>query len=250
MAKKQNGVILYRGPSMLDGAPIVAILTGLASSSLNPKTGDMLQTWIIREDVSPVDATRTGDDASVCGDCKHRPANMGSCYVTVFQAPRSVHAAYHRGVYGADPVDVERLPLIGEGRNVRIGSYGDPAAVPAHVWAQLVTRAASHTGYSHQWHNTALDADQLAGIRAVCMASVDSEDEAQRARAIGWRTFRVRGSADEPMLPRESVCPASHEAGQKLTCQTCNACEGSGTGRKGSIVIVVHGSKASRFAQV
>jgi hypothetical protein len=100
MAKKQNGVILYRGPSMLDGAPIVAILTGLASSSLNPKTGDMLQTWIIREDVSPVDATRTGDDASVCGDCKHRPANMGSCYVTVFQAPRSVHAAYHRGVYG------------------------------------------------------------------------------------------------------------------------------------------------------
>jgi hypothetical protein len=40
---KPNGAILYRGPSLLDGAPIVAIVTGLASTSANAKTGAMLQ---------------------------------------------------------------------------------------------------------------------------------------------------------------------------------------------------------------
>ena len=51
-----NGVILYEGPSLLDGEPIVAILTGLRSSSCNRKTGAMLQTWIMRADVSPAEA--------------------------------------------------------------------------------------------------------------------------------------------------------------------------------------------------
>ena len=49
-APKLNGVVLYEGPSVLDGAPIAVIAT---LKSANVKTGDMIQTWIIRSDMHP-----------------------------------------------------------------------------------------------------------------------------------------------------------------------------------------------------
>ena len=57
---------------MLNRAPIVAILTGLRSPSANRKTGAMAQLWILSADESPVDASQSGADASVCGDCPLR----------------------------------------------------------------------------------------------------------------------------------------------------------------------------------
>ena len=62
---KPNGYILYEGPSGIDGAPIVVIATGFANSSANAKTGDMIQTWIIRSDIAPHHAVKSGDDASI-----------------------------------------------------------------------------------------------------------------------------------------------------------------------------------------
>ncbi len=106
-----SGIILYRGPSMIDGAPIVCIATGIeGKASRNSKTGAMVQTWILREDIAPHKAIHTGADVSICGDCEHRGTltanihgktrNVGrSCYVTVFQAPLVVWKAYHRGIY-------------------------------------------------------------------------------------------------------------------------------------------------------
>ena len=81
---------VYRGPSQLDGAPIRAILT---RGSRNAKTGDMAQLHILVDDVAPHVATKTGADASVCGDCPQRPVNGGGCYVNVFQGPRSAWVA-------------------------------------------------------------------------------------------------------------------------------------------------------------
>jgi hypothetical protein len=49
---------------------------------------------------------------------------------------------------------------------------------------------------------------------------------------------------------RESVCPASHEAGAKLNCIDCGMCDGADTGRRGSIVIIAHGAMASAFARM
>jgi hypothetical protein len=96
-----SGVVLYEGPSMLDGAPIVAVLTGLDRASKNEKTGDLLQLWILRQDVAPNDAAKDGNDASVCGACPHRRQEDGTrtCYVMVYQGPRAVWAAYKRGRY-------------------------------------------------------------------------------------------------------------------------------------------------------
>ena len=34
---------------------------------------------------------------------------------------------------------------------IRLGSYGDPAAVPIEIWDNLCSVAANYTGYTHQW---------------------------------------------------------------------------------------------------
>src|SRR5687767_8577197 len=82
-----NGAILYSGPSELDGSPIIAVVTGVHRGTSNLKTGPVLQTWILRSDISPVEAVKTGADRSVCGDCALR---NGACYVTLHHGPRSV----------------------------------------------------------------------------------------------------------------------------------------------------------------
>src|SRR5262245_25812018 len=137
--------VFYRGPSMLDGAPIVAIATGLGRTR-NVKTGALVQTWIIRADQSPIDAVNNGNDASICGACPHRGEivdgkNVGrSCYVTVFQAPLSVYRTFAAGKY-AEVTPAQAAELVAD-RVVRLGSYGDPAAVPADVWATMLQGAA------------------------------------------------------------------------------------------------------------
>jgi len=231
--KKPTSSVLYRGPSMIDGQPIVAIAT---VGSSNSKTGAMVQTWIMRDDVEPHKALKTGDDSSVCGDCPHRPANGGACYVTVFQAPLSVYRAYHRGRYA----DFE--PGQYAGMVVRIGSYGDPAAVPVEVWTAFTQGTKGHTGYTHQWRKAP------AGLMKYCMASCDSESDRVDAVAMGWRTFRVRLDS-EPVLEGEAVCPASAEAGHKLECSQCKACGGNTGRRIGGITIIAHGaaSKVKAF---
>ena len=226
--------ILYEGPSMIDGAPIVVVAT---DSSKNRKTGGMVQTWIMRQDVAPHDALKTGQDASVCGDCPHRPVNGGACYVTVFQAPLSVWKAYHRGSYG------KYQPGQYAGRMVRIGSYGDPAAVPFEVWQAYSEGAAGVTGYTHQWRN----ADPR--LAALTMASCDKPEERAQAKAQGFRTFRIMLET-ETRERGEISCPASEEAGHKLSCAECGSCNGNATGRRGDVAIVVHGPKAkvNKFA--
>jgi hypothetical protein len=239
-----TGYILYRGPSLLDGQPIVVVAL---TASTNRKTGNMVQTYILRDGVDPVSAARSGQDASVCGDCKHRPANGGACYVTLIHGPSSVYRALQRGAYPAVG-SIEQVAQLGAGRMVRLGTYGDPAAVPVGIWEALTRDASGRTGYTHQWNTQALKTAHWGRLTALVMASVDDECEAQEARRQGLRYFRIR-TADEALGPREFMCPASDEAGKRKTCAECGACNGT-TGRAGqaSPVIVVHGAKSGRFA--
>jgi hypothetical protein len=230
---KSNGIVFYRGPSMLDGSPIVGIAVGLADGSTNRKTGAMVQTYILRADVSPVDAVKSGADASICGACPHRGDGTGkgrTCYVNVGQGPGAVYRTLRAGKYP------DGMPNLA-GRVVRLGTYGDPAAIPADVWHALLTGVTARTGYTHQWRVA-----RFAYLRAYCMASVDNEPEAIQARADGWRTFRVVLPGHMARMPSESVCPASAEAGKLLTCAQCLACGGGD--RRGSIAIAAHGGFA------
>lgn len=242
-APKCNGAIIYSGPSALDGMPIVVILVGLKDSSANRKTGAMLQTYILRADLHPVTAVKTGADASICGDCAERGNGDGSgrtCYVELAKGPTSVFNAYRRGVYPMAP-DAQAIEALAALRIVRLGTYGDPAAVPVWVWEALTRSCTAHTGYTHQWKTAG------AELRSLCMASADDEKQRQTAAAMGWRTFRVIHPGEPaPIRKVEAVCPASAEAGKKLTCIECLACNGTSSNRRGSIAIHAHGGFAVR----
>ena len=232
-------MVLYEGPSMIDGAPIVAIATGIESPSRNRKTGPVVQVWILRQDISPVDAVKTGDDASVCGDCMHRHHTGGACYVVPGHAPQATWKAYRAGRYArATPGEVA---VILARRVVRLGAYGDPGALPGNVIEPIAETAAEVLAYSHAWR-------QRPDLAAVAMASVDSIAERLEAKAQGWRTFRVteggKGSG-------ESVCPSADEskATRQVTCKECRACNGNARGYSGDIVIQVHGSRSVRFQE-
>lgn len=223
--------ILYRGPSLLDGAPIVVV--GLFSKR-NRKTGGMVQTYILRDDMNPLEASKTGADVSICGTCPHRgtpsqdpkakQAKGRTCYVILGQGVLVTWRALQRGLY--QPVNGADL---GRGRMVRIGTYGDPAAVPSEVWENLISGAEGWTAYSHQ-----------KGWRPdLAMQSADSYGEALQMWAAGARTFRVVRDLSE-VTAREVLCPASKEAGKRTTCAACKLCAGLATKSPKSVAIVMH----------
>lgn len=238
--KKPAGYIIYRGASMLDGAPIVVVAL---TNSTNIKTGNMVQTYILVDNGrSPVDNARDLLDASICGDCKHRRGTGGACYVNLGQGARAVAAAIVAGNY---PADILAAQSAAAGRMVRLGTYGDPAAVPANIWRTLLVNAQGRTGYSHQWQSGKAGAD----IMALCMASADNAAERAAAKAAGFRTFRVRAE-NEPIAAGEFICPASKEGNRRKLCSECGACDGGLNSRRADPVIVVHGSIKNRFIPI
>lgn len=232
-----SGMIVWRGKSLLDRhTPIVVILTGFGAGTVNRKTGAMVQSYILVDGTYPAHAVHTGRDAAICGDCKHRGRGDGvgrSCYVSLGTGLSSVHRA--KAVYPT--VKLARAALDLEGRELRIGTYGDPAAVPSFVWAVLLERVAGWTGYTHQWRT-------YVGGAGYLMASVDSEAERAEAKALGWRTFRVR-SAVAPLALGEVVCPASAEAGHRAQCADCQLCRGASLAAK-DVAIVDHSPQGRR----
>lgn len=222
--------IAYHGPSLFDGAPIIVVAT---PHSHNMKTGAGWQTWVLRADVAPFDALKTGEDVSICGDCKHRPDDTGrrTCYVSLFTGPLGIYRAWERGAYPALTLSeaTERL----SGAFVRVSAYGDPAAVRFEWWDRLLSGTSGWVGYTHQWKSC----DQR--FRSLLMASVESADERALAEGTGWRTFRAR-RVGAPIERGEFQCPASDEAGHRTTCDKCRLCRGQSSPAK-SVSIELHG---------
>ena len=237
---KPSGFIIYQGPSLLDGKPIVAIAT---AASRNVKTGSMVSVWIMRSDIDPVTASRIGADASVCGACPHRgtpnldkttgQADGRACYVVLAQAPLGIYKAFRRGIYPMART-VDELAAIGRGAMVRNAMYGDGAALPAWVTNAIESDAAGHTAYSHQAGNVASSFDA-----ARYMASVESKQAAEEAWTRGWRTFRIVDTYADIVPGREIECPSS----RGVKCADCGLC-GGGQVKAKSIAIVKHGSGA------
>ena len=243
---RTTSAIIYEGPSLIDGGPIVVVAI---VSKRNRKTGDMLQTYIQRADVPPVEASRLGLDASQCGACPLRgianiekktgQADKRACYVLLGQGPTGVYKTYRAGKY-RHAVGHADIAALGAERMVRIGTYGDGAAVPAYIWDSLLSGASGHTAYSHQSGNceTSFDAARY-------MVSADSEQAARAAWSQGYRTFRVIASVNE-LASEEILCPASKEAGRRTQCARCKLCGGASVKAK-SIAIGAHGAGARHF---
>ena len=222
--------IIYNGPSLLDGKPIVVIAT---YSNRNTKTGKVVQTYILRSDINPLEASKTGQDFSICGSCpmrgevttdpKRKIAKGRKCYVNLGQGVLIVFKSFLRGVYKeGDP------RTMGRDRFVRVGTYGDPAAVPSEVWDELLAECETWTAYTHQkpWRPD------------IAMQSADSYDEAKAHWAAGRRTFRVIVDLGDIDKTNEALCPASKEAGRRVQCTACKLCKGSSLAK--SIAIVEH----------
>jgi hypothetical protein len=232
-----KNLVFYSGPSLLTGDPIVAIA---GQTTSNRKTGPCVQVWILRADVSPIDAVKSGGDSAICGTCRHRGHDGGqerSCYVTFFREPHNIWRSLPST--GRD-VSVEKLANLLSGKHVRLGAYGDPAALPFEIWEGILRKASGWTAYTHQWRTC----DER--FRSIAMASVDSPEEKEEASRQGWRTFRVR-RPDQPVMDTETTCPASIEGGHRKQCATCGLCCGAARPAK-SIAILAHGSGARHFA--
>lgn len=233
--------ILYRGPSVITGRPIVvAFYTG----TKNRKVGAAPSISILPD--APTYREAFKDAPSVCGGCPFLGAmhptgekrQQGPCYAWALSMPI---ASQLKAVQAGRYVEGEPGWILAEAhlrahapRIIRVATVGDSAAVPRWVWDRL--RAACPDGttpqnYTHQWRRA--DAQHL---RTWTMASVETEEDAARAHAMGWRTFRAR-LEDAPATDAEKVC--TYEA-EKLTCSACRACDGQSDAP--SIVTTVHGN--------
>ena len=214
--------VIYKGPSALNGATIRVCLTGADRRSKNTKTGDMVTVWYLPENEAPHHAVKSGSDGAVCGDC---PLRDGACYVSTFQAPRSVWQATNGAP--VTPVGVLAKP-------VRFGGWGDPASAPEATRAMLAACLGSDvgwTGYTHQWRRP-----DTQWLRRWIMASTENDSGTTLAHSLGWRTFRARPSG-AALRNGEIHCPSP-----RVSCAACQLCRGDRRAR--NISIEAHGSRA------
>lgn len=239
MSAGEGGAVVWEGRSRFDReAPIAVALTW---HTQNTKIGPMVQSWILRSDIPPTVVLRTGADRAVCGDCERSGGD--GCYVKVHNAPLSVFKTLPHYPRISPEVAARRLT----GQRLRIGAYGDPAAVVASLWWALTRETSGHTGYTHS-------PDRAPALRDLVMASADTVSAAERWQAHKWRTYRVRSVArdgtPEPLEPGEVVCPASSEGGKRSACAWCLLCDGSSKPGKSIAVIDHSGVTASRVARL
>lgn len=245
--KQPTGFVFYRGPSLIDGSPIVGVC--LIGRSSNTKTGGMVQTYILKKEVHPVDAVKSGSDFAICGNCPHRlmvrdyydkktkrvkNGLKRTCYVNLGHGPTAVFSGLVRGIY---PEISPHLLTKLRGRMLRVGTYGDPSAIPQSAWEPLFKAGIrGHTGYTHQWANP-LGSVWIGRL----MASVDNATERLNAWKQGWRTFSVLNTDETNRDAGSAVCPSSAEyiakTGRKVQCDSCGLCNGS----KASVAIKGHG---------
>jgi hypothetical protein len=277
--------VFYDGPSLLDGSPIFATLVGLDKPSSNTATGTMAQIYIMRSDVSPVSAIATGADAAICGECKMRGRVVSldtathiawgldpsrrrallqriesarghgestlnierACYVRTEQAPTVIYKSYRAGSYpNVTPGVAANMVRGGE---LRVGAYGDSAALPIGAVRPLADAADVLTNYTHAPGYSPGRAKRLAPFT---MASADSPGQALAYQEQGFRTFRVSPNyttRDDgtrlvgDLLPGEYQCPKTLD--HSVTCIDCGLCDGNRRGIAANIAAPVHGRGAA-----
>jgi|11BtaG_2_1085332.scaffolds.fasta_scaffold00428_3 hypothetical protein len=234
--KYKETLVLYKGISLLDNeTPIMVVMSGFTKDSSNQKTGPLVQLYILPIHDSPKDTYFSGSK-SVCGDCKYNGNN--GCYVRWSHLSATWKSAKSQA---AIPMTLSKEFL--SGLRVRVGAAGDPAAVHAHVWHELLSTCDNYTGYTHQW-----DKPKYQNLKDLFLASVDNARENEKAHALGWSTFFVTDNEEEAQ--EEGVrCLASagntDNHGLPTTCATCMLCNGKSIRQK-TITEVIHGASNTK----
>jgi len=229
----ENGIILWEDWN------VVAIAT---TGSLNSKTGDMVQIWLLDRNLHPVENIQTRKDASL--QCKGCPFASGKgCYV----APMPLMAIwnkYQRNDYPRLAFGSPEWESFWKGKRVRFGAYGNPSLLPLCVVESIAGLAKKHTGYFHNWQTLSIDEAKAYG--RFFMASCEPWNIA-KAHKLGLRTFTV--------LPEGAVtegygieCLADSKG---MTCAECGLCDGTERSAKRSkalpsVWIKAHGFKTRK----
>ena len=227
--KKLNytGVVVGIGPS--DLVPDVEIASIALFSSSNTKTGDVVQTYHLPTQTHPIDATKNGQDESVCGNCPLKPSNSGVCYVRLGHGPSSVYRTFKNGRYPhiKDLSKTEQRATIERFKNakkLRLGAWGEPSSdIKSSLY--LAGLAGKNTlSYTHQWRTN-------PQLRPFTMASVDTKADYLEAKAQGWRTYRHtanladdKNSIQLERFDNEIIYPF---VTKKIQCADCGLCNGT-----------------------
>jgi hypothetical protein len=229
--------------------PGVTVINIVRFAGGNTKTGRLLDTWHFPKGISFHKARHNGaHDAAVCGECPYRPKDgekQGGCYVTglaLLGMQKSFDAGNypHWTTFGDDLESV--LQWAGQGRNVRMGQYGDPVVMGHDNVTALVSFAKSFNGYTHQWRDRQFDWAQ-----GYMMASADTLGEMVDADSDGWRCF----TPHSPDMETPEALAKVRSAGLKaLKCPTestkCNVCpvkcNGTSSKVKHHVLIKSHGA--------
>lgn len=205
-----------------------AVLANFQVGTTNSKTGDGVQIYLVPYDW--VETGRIGDDAAVCGDCPFAGGN--GCYVRKGTASWGLHSkvrSLHQRLIKGKLIINEPEEVIGicRDRFVRFGAYGETVLLGESLIRKITEVCDGWTGYTHQ-------------IKRFPWASkyfmVSSE-----GNLLGgdYREFLVIPKGSD-RIKGMTLCPASKEAGRKLTCNNCLLCQGTSSEAKKSIYIFQH----------
>ena len=227
-----NSAVIHDGKSPYDSAEIMVLAVCIKESSTNIKTGWMIQIYILRKDVPPVEAVKLGLDESVCGNCSMRWNKGGGCYVIPFHYSRM----WKKGLE-APRITPTELAKLADKHNtpIRQGAYGDPAMVPMDVWEELENAVSNKKGssYTHQWEWVSPEYAKFS------MASVENLKQKADAQALGYRTYRMVYDESE-IVKDERLCLNSSRGIQCRECGQCGGNRSKASHRQKNIAIVKH----------
>ena len=234
---------LYRGPA-IGGDYVGSIHARVAVATGNDKTAEVLTLWVLPDTddgVKPLDAVRAGHDTATCGKCPYRSAAAGGndeCYTR--EGASQVLSAGAASLARAPDAPVKVPPRV---RRARSAAYGDAAALPLEAlqaWRTMRDELGlAPLGYTHAWRTR-------PDLMIDRMASVDSEAERLEAKALGWRTFRVRPQG-APLMAGERQCPAVEGVRDNpMDCSKCGGCDGLTRNLRVDFSIENHGTTAKK----
>lgn len=228
-----SGYVLAR--TIINNRAVVSIVT---LETRNAKTGDMVQTWHLLEDVHPGVAVQEGlDSVTVCQGCPFAAGN--GCYVNVWQAPAGIWRAYLRGAYPyLTPADYS---AVFAGRKIRFGAYGNPSVLPVSIIKAIASVSAGWTGYFHDWRTMHPATARAYG--QFLMASAETSCSVAKAEARGLRFFVA-----SPVQPAGTIECLSDSKG--ISCASCRLCCGLSKARQPSVWINPHGSRKAAALEV
>lgn len=190
------------------------VFTCVTKTSENDKTGNMIQSYLI--DKERINEKRVY--GTHCEKCNI----VDKCYVQHDKV--SVRGALKKLIgnqntsYHFVTLDQALTYLQISNKKLRMGSYGDPSALPLSDLEKIKKAVKGRmTSYTHFWREIPTQ------YRRYCMASVETPSDRLLAESLGYRCYVVTKD-DEEVDTSLVICP---NYTHNVTCDDCMLCDGA-----------------------